>query len=891
MPPSDLVARARRQQTPADLDRFLDAECGSNAELRAAVLRELEQVGTDEPISAGTQLHETFSRDPSSTPDGQDSEIDVAVGDTIAGRYKVRERLGTGGMGTIFVADQIAPVERRVALKVIKAGMDSKSVLARFAQERQTLALMDHPNIARIYDGGMTRLGRPYFVMELVRGLPLTEFCDTQKLSIRQRVELFIPICRAVQHAHQKGIIHRDLKPRNILVGLADGTPAPKVIDFGVAKALNHELGGESVYTKQEAMIGTVEYMAPEQASVDALDIDTRADIYSLGVVLYELLCGCVPLSRRTELRGSRAEAARAIRDIEPKRPSAKLTETEDTAAVATRRKSDPSRLRQSLRGDLDWVVMKCLEKERDRRYATAQGLAGDLERFLRDEPVLAAPPSARYRLSKFYRRHSRQVIAAGLVLLLLVAAVVATTTGWLRAMRAERQARDEAAIHRALARFIQNDMLDSVDASERMKLGLPPDAHVELRTLLDRVSRQVRDGKLADQPPVEAAMRLTLAKAYLSLGAHDEALEHAARADQIRVAVLGPEAPDRLETLEMIGKVHKSADRPQPAMEAFEQLLDLRRRLNGADDPRTLKARYHLAILERRLGRSAADEHLRDLRADQVRLLTATHEDTLLTRHAYAETLARAGKFADAEHELKNLCDSWQEQRGRNFPDTLFALNTLADLYRTTGRPQLAAESFRDLVQRAEAVYAADHPLLAVFKNNLAATLLKLQKFDDALKLLRAVRPVLEKVDPKHRVTLVSKSNLATTLAKLGEFEESNRLYEELLPLFLASFGDRAMDTWNLLFDMAKYQSMQGNHVRAAELLTRLLGYERLAKDIRPSVIAQTARELAKELIHLNERRRAEAVLKEVLEKMPADSPERPKLEKALQEVHKAVV
>ena len=360
-------------------------------------------------------------------------------GAIISGRYKLLENIGEGGMGSVWVAEQQQPVKRRVAIKLVKAGMDSKQVLARFEAERQALAVMDHPNIAKVFDGGMTEQGRPYFVMEYVKGVPFTEYCDKARLSLKERLNLFIPVCQAVQHAHHKGIVHRDLKPSNILICLYDGKPVPKVIDFGLAKAMHQSLTDQSIYTGHGIMVGTPLYMSPEQAEHNNLDVDTRTDIYSLGVVLYELLVGTTPLERRQLQKAAFEEVLRLIQEVEPPRPSLRLSTSASLPSIAAQRSIDPKQLSRSVAGDLDWIVMKSLEKERSRRYETAIGLARDIERFLNDEAVEACPPSRTYRLKKFLRKHRGQVIAAGAVLLALIVGIAGTTLGMYQAIRAER--------------------------------------------------------------------------------------------------------------------------------------------------------------------------------------------------------------------------------------------------------------------------------------------------------------------------------------------------------------------------------------------------------------------------------------------------------------------
>ena len=354
---------------------------------------------------------------------------------TRVGPYKLLEQIGEGGMGAVYMAEQEQPVKRRVALKIIKPGMDSGQVIARFEAERQALAMMDHPNIAKVLDGGATASGRPYFVMELVHGVPITRFCDLNRLNPQQRLELFVPVCQAIQHAHQKGVIHRDVKPSNVLVTLHDDKPVPKVIDFGVAKALQQPLTEKTLFTHFGAMVGTLEYMSPEQAEMNAFGVDTRSDVYSLGVLLYELLTGTTPLERKRLSEAAYAEVLRLIKEEEPPPPSARLSSSGDLPRIAAARKTEATRLPSLLRGEIDWIVMRCLEKDRSRRYESASALARDVERHLRDEAVEACPPSVAYRLRKLIRKNRVLLsTAAAFGALLLLASVVSTTWQFERA-------------------------------------------------------------------------------------------------------------------------------------------------------------------------------------------------------------------------------------------------------------------------------------------------------------------------------------------------------------------------------------------------------------------------------------------------------------------------
>jgi serine/threonine protein kinase/tetratricopeptide (TPR) repeat protein len=427
-----IFLQALQCQAPDELHRFLDAACGGDTALRARA-EELLQAHQD----AGNFLGGLRPLDAT-----RDEPLAERPG-TLVGPYKLMEQIGEGGMGLVFVAEQQQPVRRKVALKVIKPGMDTRAVVARFEAERQALAMMDHPNIAKVLDAGTTETGRPYFVMDLVKGLPVTEFCDQARLTTRERLRLFVNVCHAVQHAHQKGIIHRDLKPSNVLATVQDGEALVKVIDFGIAKALGGQLTDKTVYTGFAQLLGTPLYMSPEQAALSNVDVDTRSDIYSLGVLLYELLTGTTPFDGERLRTLGYDEIRRIIREEEPPRPSTRLSTLGQAAATAsTNRKCQPGQLSRLIRGELDWIVMKCLEKDRNRRYETANGLAMDVKRYLADEPVQACPPSAGYRLRKFARRHKGKLTAAAALLAVVLAGGAVSAWQAVRATRAEGQTR-----------------------------------------------------------------------------------------------------------------------------------------------------------------------------------------------------------------------------------------------------------------------------------------------------------------------------------------------------------------------------------------------------------------------------------------------------------------
>jgi len=498
--------------TPEERAAYLDGACGKDPVLR----RRLED------LLAKHFQRDSFMKDAAVEGSGT---VVVPVSESpgaVIDRYKLLEKLGEGGFGVVYVAEQKEPVKRRVALKIIKLGMDTRQVIARFEAERQALAMMDHPNIAKVLDAGATATGRPYFVMELVRGLPITRYCDENKLPTLARLELFMTVCHAIQHAHQKGIIHRDIKPSNILVTLHDGVPAPKVIDFGIAKATHGELTDKTIYTQFQQFIGTPAYVSPEQAEMSGLDMDTRSDIYSLGVLLYELLVGATPFDGKELLMSGLDEMRRTIREQEPLRPSTRLSAftSEELTATANRRSAEPPKLVHALRGDLDWIVMKCLEKDRARRYETASGVSADLKRYLDNEPVVARPPSAAYQFHKFVRRHKGAVTAVGAITLALVLGLGFATFSFvrerqarLRQAAAEKAGQAETVKADAVAEFMWTLLAST--APELLRQG----QQRSVRELL-KAADQLASTGLSNAPAAEIQLRDLMTWLYLGDGA-----------------------------------------------------------------------------------------------------------------------------------------------------------------------------------------------------------------------------------------------------------------------------------------------------------------------------------------------------------------------------------
>jgi serine/threonine protein kinase/tetratricopeptide (TPR) repeat protein len=499
---------AALDQPESQRGAYLDSACGGDVALRREV-EDLLAVMTGRPVLDAWTL-------PVDAPRPATTTLAEGPGTCIS-HYKLLEKIGEGGFGTVFMAEQEQPVRRRVALKIIKLGMDTLQVIARFEAERQALAMMDHPHIARVLDAGATQTGRPFFVMELVRGDPITSYCDRHNLATRQRLELFAQVCHAVQHAHQKGIIHRDIKPSNILVTVTDGKPVPKVIDFGVAKATNARLTEKTLFTEHRQLIGTPAYMSPEQAVMSGPDIDTRSDIYSLGVLLYELLTGTTPFDARELLQAGYGEIQRVIREVEPEKPSTRLSSLRGTlAGVAARRDTEPRKLGAIIRGDLDWIAMKCLEKDRARRYETADGLALDVQRHLAGEPVVAAPPSTAYRLRKFVRRNKGAVLAGGLMTATLILGATGTSLALVQAerhRRSEQAAKGLAQKNYDEARAALRELLILADEDLNDISGMQPLRFKLMHSALERYK------SFLEQPSEDPAPRAELARLYLMYG------------------------------------------------------------------------------------------------------------------------------------------------------------------------------------------------------------------------------------------------------------------------------------------------------------------------------------------------------------------------------------
>jgi non-specific serine/threonine protein kinase/serine/threonine-protein kinase len=706
-------------------------------------------------------------------PDDTPSRV---VPDVRIGPYRLLEKLGEGGMGTVWVAEQTEPVRRRVALKVIKAGMDSELILQRFEAERQALALMDHRSIATVLDAGSSETGLPYFVMELVNGVPITTYCDEQKTPVRERLKLFGAVCHAIQHAHQKGIIHRDIKPANVLVSTQDGEPVPKVIDFGVAKALHQRLTDRPMYTEIGALVGTLEYMSPEQTELNTLDIDTRADVYALGVLLYVLLTGTTPLDAKRLRSAPISETLRLIREEDPPKPSARLTQSgEALPELAAQRHADPARLTREVRGELDWIVMKALEKDRTRRYEAASALARDVERYLHHQPVEAAPPTARYRVAKFLRRHRVGALSAAAGVVLLVAGAAVSTWQAVRAMRAERNAA-------AVSEFLQNDLLGQADLANQTGEGAGRDPDLKVRTLLDRAARTI-EGKFREQPLTEAAIRLTVGKAYRALGNYPEAQRQLERSVELFDANLGPDHPDTLRGKSSLAYLYGAQAKYDQAERLSLDVVKSQAARLGANHPDTLTSKNDLAQQYRAQKKydQAEPLYLQVIQADTA-TLGADHPETLRARNNLAALYRDQGQYDKAEPLYADVVRARTLKLGADHPDTLVSKNGLAWVYKEEARYQEAEALFQEVVLARTAKLGADHPDTLTTKNNLALLYQARKRYDLAEPLFReVVEGSRQKLGPAHHDTRQRVLNLVLCYEQLGETARAKALRQEL--------------------------------------------------------------------------------------------------------------
>jgi eukaryotic-like serine/threonine-protein kinase len=696
----------------------------------------------------------------------------VSAAGTI-GPYRLLEKLGEGGMGEVWLAEQTRPVHRQVALKVIKAGMDTARVVARFEAERQALALMSHPSIAQVFDAGATPEGRPYFAMEYVRGEPITDYCQRHRLSVRQRIDLFLEVCDAVQHAHQKGIIHRDLKPSNVLVTVRDDRPVPKVIDFGVAKATTQPLTERTMYTERGVLIGTLEYMSPEQAEMSGLDVDTRTDVYALGVILYELLTGALPFEPRELRKKPLDEIRRTIREVDPPRPSTRVT-TSLGATTATGAPAPPVVVHaHQLRGDLDWIILRALEKDRTRRYGSASDLAADLRRHLHNLPVLACPPSPTYRLGKFVRRHRVAVSAAGILAVMVVGFAIMMA---LQARQIARE-RDRAQTAQATAEQVTAFLVRMFEASD------PSESRgdtVTARQLLE--TGVARVAELDGQPEVQARLLDLMGRVYQSLGKYDEALPLLERSLQARRTSLGEDHPSVAESQQHLGELSSLRGRYDEAEARLRDALARHARTVGRESAEAATDLHLLgAVLVDKGDIPQGRQQIEEALAIRQRVLAPGHLDLAESFAGLAYTASRSGDFEEMERWHREALDLLRQALGDTHPRVALALNNLAAAIAERGRYAEAEKLHREALAMRRQLFGDEHPAVATSLNNLGNVLLDQGKLADAEVLYRQAVDLRKKLlGVGHPSTGTSLNNLGVLLFRAGKPAEAVPVMQE---------------------------------------------------------------------------------------------------------------
>jgi len=822
----EILAEALARTDPAARAAYLAKACAADDALRSRVERLIAAYEEQ-----GEAVEKALVSGPGLVQEGPG---------TLIGRYRLLQQIGEGGFGIVFMAEQLEPVQRKVALKIIKAGMDTREVIARFEAERQALALMEHPNIARVLDAGATDSGRPYFVMELVKGIKITDHCDQNDLSTQERLNLFIKVCHAVQHAHQKGVIHRDLKPSNVMVTLHDGEPVPKVIDFGIAKATGQRLTGKTLFTRYEQMIGTPAYMSPEQAAMSGLDVDTRTDIYALGVLLYELLTGGTPFDNETLAKAAVDEIRKMIRETEPPKPSTRLHDMgKKLTQVAKHRHTDPAALRRSVRGDLDWIVMKALEKDRGRRYETANNLAEDIQRYLEHQPVVASPPGALYRTSKFVRRHRIGVALAGSVTGALIAGLAVSLVAFAKARRErdraveaeqraaanEKQALSEAARRSQVAQFLE-DMLQGVGPS----VALGRDTTL-LREIVDKTTDRVATA-LKDQPEVEAELCYTLGEVYWEIGELEKAEMMHRRGLALRRAALGNEHPDIARSMQRLGHVLWRRGQLDEAEKLGRAAVAMQRRLYGNEHLELAKSLTDLAaVFTWRDKQAEVEKLLREALAIQRKLLGNDH---LEVANSLAElsliTLVFTNQAPEADAMQREALGIWKKALGEDHPEVVVeSLKFRAWGLRREGRLPEAEIALRELLAAQKRLRGDEHPEVALQLYNLGNVLGRQEKFGEAEAAFRdAIARQRKFLGGESGELAQSLYSLGNVLRAQGRNAEAEGAHREALAIRRRMLGNENAFTVRSLLELGNDLWSQGKFAEAEAALREGLAIHR---------------------------------------------------------------
>jgi len=784
-------------------------------------------------LTVGAEADEVGSED--STPPTASIDALMEKPGSQIGRYKLLSVLGEGGMGIVYLAEQQEPIRRRVALKVIKPGMDSARVIARFEAERQALALLDHPNIAHVHDAGTTDNGRPYFVMEYVKGLPITEHSDRHKLTIEDRLNLFLQVCHAVHHAHQKGIIHRDIKPSNILVSVQEDEAIPKIIDFGVAKAIAQPLTERTLATEESQLLGTPEYMSPEQADMASEDIDTRSDIYSLGVLLYVLLTGVLPFEHETLRKGGIEQIRKMIRETDPKTPSTRLTRLgEEAQKIAENRRTEIRTLAKHLHKELEWIPLKAMRKDRAERYRSASELADDIENYLRGNPLIAGPLTAAYRLKKFVRRHKALVTGIAAVLAVLVAGVIISVSFAVKAEHARAEAQ-------AVSNFLQRSVLASLNLRDAMG------KEITVRSILDTTSQEL-EGRFQDQPLFEANVRTILSSAYGVLGLFESAELHAKRAFEIRRTQLGTEHistvwscfqigwlymlqgrfyeaeplltkvlarfklargerhVDRLFCMAFLGWVYIYQGRFSEAEELFTEALAAAQRVEGAEHPLARLLMHGLACTHRIQGRYEEAErlYLSGLGISR-RLRSERDQDTLFLVHGLGELRRAQGRYDEAEKLLHEALANRREAWGEEHPDTLVTMAELGWLYHSQGQYEDAEALLDEALEGARRVVGDEWVTTTYCMHGLGTLYLSQGGHDEADVFLTGALDILcSTLGEENWAALSVQNTLAKLYTKQKRYNEAESLFKETLEGRQRKLGQDHPDTLESKNDLA---------------------------------------------------------------------------------------